>query len=43
LILRPVVSEPSYRLLDRGDHRVLAVDGRQYVTRYSERVLRLLI
>ena len=35
--------EPSYRLSDRGDHRVLAVDGRQYVTRYSERVLRLLI
>lgn len=37
------MSEPGYSLTDRGDARVLAVDGREYVTRYSERVLRMLI
>jgi SAM-dependent methyltransferase len=37
------MSEPAYRLTDRGDARVLAVGGREYVTRYSERVIRMLI
>ncbi len=37
------MSEPAYRLTDRGDRRVLEVDGREYVTRYSERVVRMLI
>jgi SAM-dependent methyltransferase len=32
-----------YRIVDLGDHRVLAVDGREYPTRYSERVIRMLI
>ncbi len=33
----------NYRLTDLGDHRVLTVNGRAYSTRYSERVVRLLI
>src|SRR3989441_10778366 len=37
------MSERSYRLVDLGDQRVLTVSGREYPTRYSERVLRLLI
>jgi SAM-dependent methyltransferase len=37
------MSTPSYQLVDRGDRRVLTVDGRDYETRYSERVIRLLI
>jgi SAM-dependent methyltransferase len=37
------MSEPSYRLADLGDHRVLTVDGRDYATRYSERVVRMLV
>jgi len=32
-----------HRIVDLGDRRVLTIDGREYVTRYSERVLRLLI
>jgi SAM-dependent methyltransferase len=35
--------DPEYRLADLGDRRVLTVDGREYSTAYSERVLRLLI
>src|SRR2546422_10687413 len=35
--------ETSYRLTDLGDRRVLVVDGREYVTRYSERVIRMLV
>jgi SAM-dependent methyltransferase len=35
--------EPDYRLADVGDHRVLTVNGRAYSTRYSERVIRMLI
>ena len=34
---------PPYRLVDKGDRRVLSVEGRDYVTAYSERVLRMLI
>ncbi len=41
-ILAPM-AEPSYRLVDRGDRRVLSVGGKDYVTPYSERVLRMLI
>src|SRR5712692_6529805 len=41
-ILLPM-SEPSYRLDDVGDRRVLTVEGREYSTRYSERVVRMLI
>jgi SAM-dependent methyltransferase len=33
----------AYRLADLGDVRVLTVDGRDYSTRYSERVIRMLI
>lgn len=33
----------SWRLVDLGDRRVLTVEGRDYETRYSERVVRLLI
>jgi SAM-dependent methyltransferase len=36
------MSEP-YRIVDLGARRVLAVDGREYPTRYSERVIRMLI
>jgi SAM-dependent methyltransferase len=37
------MSESSYRLVDVGDRRLLTVDGREYSTRYSERVIRMLI
>ncbi len=37
------MSDSGYRLIDRGDRRVLAVNGREYETRYSERVVRMLI
>ena len=37
------MSESSYRLVDVGDRRVLTVEGREYSTRYSERVVRMLI
>jgi SAM-dependent methyltransferase len=37
------VTEPAYRVTDLGDRRVLVVDGREYVTLYSARVLRMLI
>src|SRR5713101_6740285 len=37
------MSDVDYRLLDLGDRRVLTVDGRQHVTTYSERVVRMLI
>ena len=33
----------TFHIVDRGDHRVLTVAGRDYRTYYSERVLRLLI
>jgi SAM-dependent methyltransferase len=34
---------PSHRIKDLGDRRVLTVDGREYSTRYSERVIRMLV
>ena len=37
------VSEASYRLVDAGDRRILSVDGREYETTYSARVVRMLI
>jgi SAM-dependent methyltransferase len=37
------MSEPSFHLADLGDRRVLTVDGRAHETRYSARVVRLLI
>jgi SAM-dependent methyltransferase len=37
------MSTPPYRLVDHGDRRVLTVDGRDYETRYSLRVVRMLI
>src|SRR5262249_22644398 len=37
------MNEPSYRLVDVGDERVLTVDGREFRTHYSERVIRMLI
>jgi SAM-dependent methyltransferase len=33
----------SFRILDLGDRRVLETDGRQYPTRYSARVIRMLV
>jgi SAM-dependent methyltransferase len=43
LAILPAMTEPSYRLVDLGDRRVLTVDGREHSTRYSERVIRMLI
>lgn len=37
------MSDVDYRLVDLGAQRVLTVDGRQHVTTYSERVVRMLI
>jgi SAM-dependent methyltransferase len=37
------VSDGAYRLEDRGDHRVLTVDGRPHRTHYSARVVDMLI
>jgi SAM-dependent methyltransferase len=37
------MSEPTFHLADLGDRRVLTVDGCRYETRYSARVIRLLI
>jgi len=37
------MGEPSYRLVDAGDRRLLTVDGQEYSSRYSERVIRMLI
>lgn len=37
------MSEAVYRLVDLGDRRILTVNGREYPTRYSERVIRMLI
>lgn len=37
------MSEPSYRLVDVGDRRLLTIGGHEYSTRYSERVVRMLI
>lgn len=36
-------AELDYRLADLGDHRVLTVNGRTYSTRYSARIVRMLI
>jgi len=37
------MTEPPYTLTDLCDRRILVVGGREYVTRYSERVIRMLI
>ena len=37
------MNETPYRLVDAGDERVLTVDGREYRTCYSERLIRMLI
>jgi len=37
------MNEPPYRLEDLGDRRVLTVDGRKYATKYSARVIRMLV
>ena len=37
------MNEPAYRLVDLGDRRVLTLDGRDFETCYSERVVRMLI
>jgi 2-polyprenyl-3-methyl-5-hydroxy-6-metoxy-1,4-benzoquinol methylase len=37
------MTEPEYALVDLGDRRVLTVDGREHATRYSERVVQMLI
>ena len=38
-----MTEEPSYRLEDLGDRRVLTVAGRDYPTAYSARVVRMLV
>jgi SAM-dependent methyltransferase len=43
MVTQPPVGESTYRLVDLGDRRVLTVDGREYSTHYSERVVRMLI
>ncbi len=37
------MTEPEYRLQDLGDRRVLTISGEEHTTRYSERVVRMLI
>src|SRR5438128_4017342 len=37
------MSDPAYRLVDAGEYRVLVVDGREYRTTYSARVVRMLV
>lgn len=37
------MKDPEYRIADLGDRRVLTVGGREYSTRYSERVIRMLV
>jgi SAM-dependent methyltransferase len=37
------MSDPEYHIADRGDHRVLTVAGRPYRTRYSKRVVQMLV
>lgn len=37
------MGESAYRLVDLGDRRVLTVNGHEYPTRYSERVVRMLV
>lgn len=37
------MSEPAFHLADLGDRRVLTVDGRAHETRYSARVVQLLV
>jgi len=37
------MSEPPYRLEDLGDRRVLTVDGRDYPTSYSARLVQMLV
>jgi SAM-dependent methyltransferase len=38
-----VAERSEYRLVDDGGRRVLSVDGRDYVTEYSEHVIKMLI
>src|SRR5262245_11113573 len=40
---REAMTDVDYTLADLGDRRVLTVDGREYSTCYSERIMRLLI
>jgi SAM-dependent methyltransferase len=37
------MAEPRFQLVDLGDRRILRVGGHEYTTRYSERLIRLLI
>ena len=37
------MAQEAFRIVDRGDHRVLETGGRAYPTRYSARVVRMLI
>ena len=37
------MSPETFRVTDRGDSRLLVVEGRKYPTRYSEKVIRMLI
>jgi SAM-dependent methyltransferase len=43
MAIQRAMTEPDYRLQDLGDRRVLTVDGQEHITRYSERVIRMLI
>lgn len=37
------MTEPAFDLVDRGDVRLLRFEGREYATRYSEKLVRMLI
>ena len=37
------MSEPAFDLVDRGDVRLLRFEGHEYATRYSEKLVRMLI
>src|SRR5499427_4963469 len=43
LLSSRAMSEPAYRLEDLGDRRVLSVNGRDYSTTYSARVVQMLV
>ena len=37
------MTQPAFRIVDLGDRRVLETDGRSYPTRYSARIVRMLV
>src|SRR5205823_782506 len=43
VLVTKTIPESQFALADLGDRRVLTIGGREYVTRYSARVIRMLI